>query len=186
MQVYHKWDGERLEVARYLKENEIPEDTFRFLGIYEWENVYNKVLEHFVDSQYAMESGLYWSNIMNGFRKDIDRIYSFMAGPGIANSWRWIEMLPEIVQCDKVYLLLEDDQQRQAGHWLAECRPGIVNLIINDTYFSGDYYITDKKFKWLITENHHEIIHFIGKGLDAEVIKNICKKYNCLKLYAMP
>lgn len=179
MQFYNKWNGTRLEIARYLKENNIPEDIFRFLGIYEWQNVYNKVLVNFIDQQYAMECGLYWANIMNGFRKDINRIYSFTADSAINGSWRWIEMLPEIVQCSKVYLLLEDEQQRYARHWIAECHPGIVHLIINDTYFSGDYYITDKKFNWLVTENHHEIIHFIGNGLDAGIIKNICQKYNC-------
>lgn len=67
MQTYHKWDGLRLEIAEYCKEHQLSENEFRFLGIYEWENVYDKVLKHFVDEQYARKHGLYWSNTEDGF-----------------------------------------------------------------------------------------------------------------------
>ena len=80
-----------------------------------------------------------------------------------------------LLRClQKVYLFLEDDGWQRPKYWIAECRPNIVHLVMNDTYLSADYYITDKKFNWLITENHHEIVHIIGIGLDVEVIKDIC------------
>ncbi len=168
----HNWTGFRREVAEYMAQHNIPEDDFRFLGIYEWQNVYGKVLEHFVDGQYARGCGLHWANIENGFRKDIERIYDFAHHK--EDAWKWLKRLPEIVPCEKVYLFLEDDGWQRPKYWIAECRPNIVHLVMNDTYLSADYYITDKKFNWLITENHHEIVHIIGIGLDVEVIKDIC------------
>lgn len=173
MQLSHKWTGFRRELAEYMAEHKIPERDFRFLGIYEWKNVYDKVLEHFVDGQYARACGLHWSNIENGFQRDIGRIYDF-AYEG-ENSWQWLERLPEIVKCEKVYLFLEDDERQRSKYWIAVCSPAVVHLVINDTYLSGDYYITDKKFNWLITENHHEIVHMIGRGLDVKVIEDVCR-----------
>ena len=169
------WNGLRLDVVEYCKHHHISEQDFRFLGIHEWQNVYDKVLEHFVDGEYARRHGLYWSNINHGFRKDLHRIYAFAEGVGDNAYYEWIERFSEIVPCEKVYLLLEEDKQ-QAKYWIAECSPAVVPLIINEALGPIDYYITDKKFYWLITENHHDFVQFFGKGLDAKHIKAICTK----------
>lgn len=176
MQEYHRWDGLRFEIVEYCQQNHIAENDFRLLGIYEWKNVYDSVLEHFVDEIYAKKYGLYWSNVENGFQKNINRIYAFPEGIGNNAYYEWIEKLPEIVKCEKVYLLMEEGGQR-AKYWVAECSPSVVHLIINEAVESmDDYYITDKKFNWLITENHHDFVQFIGKGLDVETIKGVCVK----------
>jgi hypothetical protein len=60
-----------------------------------------------------------------------------------------------------VYLLLEESSGK---HWIAECRTEVVHLIINEAIWGIDYYITDKKFNWLITENHHEFVQFLAKN----------------------
>lgn len=170
-----KWIGLRSEVTEYCKENKISENDFMFLGIYEWKNVYSKVLEHFVDERYARNHGLYWSNTEDGFKRNIERIYSFREGVENHVSYEWIEKLPEIAKCEKVYLLLEEDKQH-TKYWIAECSTKIVHAIINEAIYPTDYYITDKKFNWLITENHHDIVQFIGTGLDLGVIKTVCTK----------
>ena len=169
--ICHKWNGFRREVAEYMAEHQIPENEFRFLGIYEWQDIYNKVLNRFVDGKYALGHGLHWANIEDGFKKDIDRIYDFAYQH--KDSYQWLEKLPDIVKCDKVYLLLEDGERQYSKYWIAECVPYVVHLVINDTYLSEDYYITDKKFNLLITENHHEIVHIIWKGLDREIIETV-------------
>jgi hypothetical protein len=171
MQALHKWDGLRLEIEQYCQENRISKDDFRFLGIYEWQNVYDKVLEHFIDEQYARRNGLYWANVNGGFKHDVSGIYVFQVGVNNNLSYEWIERLPEIVKCDKVYLLLEEDSQK---YWIAECSPSVVCLIINEAIGHIDYYITNKKYNWLISENHHDIVQFIGEGLDADTIKKVC------------
>lgn len=81
------------------------------------------------------------------------------------------------MKCEKVYLLLEEDKQR-TKYWIAECNPAVIHLIINEALEMIDYYIVDKKFNWLITENHHDLVQFIGNGLDAETIKTVCVKQN--------
>ena len=175
MQMYNKWTGLRLEITQYCQENNIFENDFRFLGIYEWQNVYDRLLKNFVEERYAEKYGLYWSNIRAGFQKDIDKIYTFTVGSENNVSYEWIEKLSEIVKCETVYLFLEEEKQA-AKYWIAECNPSIVHLIINDAIYPTDYYITNKKFDWLITENHHDIVQFIGKGLDVDIIKTVCTK----------
>ena len=173
MQMYNKWKGLRLEITQYCQENNILENDFRFLGIYEWQNVYDRLLKKFVEERYAKEYGLDWSNIRGGFRKDIDRIYTFQGGYENNASYEWIEKLSEIVKCETVYLFLEERKQK-AKYWIAECTPSVVYRIIDVN--PTDYYITNKKFDWLITENHHDIVQFIGKGLDVDIIKTVCTK----------
>ena len=40
--------------------------------------------------------------------------------------YEWLEKLPEIVGCDRVYLLLEENGM-QAKYWIAECNPKVIN-----------------------------------------------------------
>lgn len=174
MQEFRKWKGLRLEIAEYCRDNQISKEDFRLLDMYEWKNVYDKLLEHFVDERYARKCGLCWANIENGFRQDINRIYGFQEGVAGYLSYEWIEKLPDIVKCEKVYLVLEEGGQH-AKYWIAECNPAVVHLIINESIYLDDYYITDKKFKWLITKNHHDSVHFIGEGLDMRIIEEACK-----------
>lgn len=161
----------RGEIMEYCKMHGISEADFRFLGIYEWQNVYDQVLTHFVKPDYAKRNGLYWANINNGFQYPPE--YIFVTGRDGYAGYEWLERLPEMVACGKVYLLLEDDS---AKYWIAECSTVILHLIINDTEAgNGDYFIVDKKYDWLITENHHAIVQFIGTGLHVEKIMEICE-----------
>lgn len=128
-----------------------------------------------MEERYARKYGLYWSNINAGFRQDVDRIYTFTEGSENNASYEWIEKLSEIVKCEMVYLFLEEKKQT-AKYWIAECNPAVVCRIVNHAIYPTDYYITNKKFDWLITENHHDIVQFIGKGLDVDTIKTVCTK----------
>ena len=173
MKIFNKWTGLRLEITQYCQENNISANDFRFLGIYEWQNAYDRLLKKFVEERYAKEYGLHWSNISGAFREDVDRIYTFQEGYENNASYEWIEKLSEIVKCETVYLFLEESKQA-AKYWIAECNSAVVHLIIDVN--PTDYYITNKKFDWLITEDHHDIVQFIGKGLDADIIKSVCTK----------
>ena len=113
MQMYNKWTGLRLEITQYCQENNISENDFRFLGIYEWQNVYDRLLKNFVEERYAEKYGLYWSNIQAGFRNNIDKIYTFTVGSENNVSYEWIEKLSEIVKCETVYLFWRRKNRKQ-------------------------------------------------------------------------
>ena len=45
IQAFRKWKGLRLELAQYVRDNKISQEDFRLLGIYEWQNVYDRALD---------------------------------------------------------------------------------------------------------------------------------------------
>ena len=116
MRIDNKWDGLRLEIIQYCKDNNIYENDFTFLNIHQWENVYNRFLKSFVDARYAKNNGLHWSNTEGGFRKDINRIYTFAEGDDNHYSYEWIEKISDIVKCEKVYIFcLKRNKDRSIG-----------------------------------------------------------------------
>lgn len=111
-----------------------------------------------------------WANVEGGFKEVTE--YSFRLGTNGKLGYEWLEKISEIVLCDRVYLLLEENGMH-AKYWIAECNLKVINCIINDTLTLGDYFIVDKKYKWLITENHHEVVQFIGSVFDGGNIDKI-------------
>ena len=168
-----QWQGARGEIAKYCKNNNIPESQISLLGINEWQDVYKKVLESFVEHSYSLLNGLHWANTNNGFRSDVDMVFSFREGLSGTASYEWLERLCEIVGEQKVYLLVEEISQK---YCICECDSSAVHLVINEMIYPSDYYITDKKFNWLISENHHDVVLFLGKGIDEEKIRSVCLK----------
>ena len=164
------WNGIRATVAEYCKDNNISDSDFRFLNLFEWQNIYNNVLDTFLDYQYAKYNGLYWSNVENGFKKSITRLFCFQEGAKGYPSYEWIMKLPQIIGSDTVYLLLEESSNK---YWIAECNPGVIHQIINEALYPLDFYITDKKYNWIITKNHHDIVQFLGQGLDEQEIRSV-------------
>lgn len=72
-----------------------------------------------------------------------------------------------------VYLLLDEEGVREK-FWIAEGTPQrIAELLYEEVHCNCDYYIVDKKYNWLITCNHHEIIQFIGTGLEMKKIEDM-------------
>ena len=168
-----EWHGARGEIAKYCRDNNIPKTRIRLLGIAQWQNVYKKVLDSFVDHSYSHLNGLHWANTNNGFRSDVDMVFAFREGLQDTASYEWIERLPEIVGEQKVYLLVEENSEK---YCVCECDSSAVHLVINEAIYPSDYYITDKMFNWLISENHHDVVLFLGNGLDEEKIRSVCCK----------
>lgn len=69
--------GLRIAVQRFCQQNRIDEETFRFLSIYQWEDVYRKVIENFVDKSRGYQAGLHWLNTNGVFRdgKEIQPVF---------------------------------------------------------------------------------------------------------------
>lgn len=166
----HNWSGIRADVAGYCQNHNIQNDDFRFLNLYEWQSIYDKVLEIFIDDQYARYNGLHWANVENGFKKEKAMTFCFTEGMNENLTYEWIKKLPQIVNCAKIYLILEESSNK---FWIAECRPEVVHQIINEALYPLDYYIVDKKFTWLITRNHHDVVQFIGDSFDVNIIKSV-------------
>ena len=168
-----RWRGVRGDIAKYCKDNNISEKQVKLLGITQWQNVYKKVLDSFVDHSFSYHNGLHWANTNNGIRSDVDMVFAFREGMPDTASYEWLERLPVIVGDQKVYLLIEESSEK---YCICECDSSAVHLVINEAIYPSDYYITDKKFNWLISENHHDVVLFLGNSLNEEKIRSVCCK----------
>ena len=166
--IFNKYKGYlRAEVQRYCRENSIKEEEFHFLSLNQWQNVYDKVLDNFVDYKYSHYNGLHWFNT-NGVGKKGFYVYDSR------EDWDWVLKLPEIVgdSEEMLYLLLEEGGMK-SKFWIAEGKADIIARLLYEGLFNDDYYIVHKKYNWMITRNHHEMICFIGEEdkLNIEVLK---------------
>lgn len=64
---------------------------------------------------------------------------------------------------EKAYLLLEDSGQRPKL-WIGEDTLDGIALILEEDLYISDYYIVDKKYRWMITCNHHGVCCSWGMG----------------------
>ena len=168
--IYNKYKGyARPEIQHYCKENLIKEEDFRFLSMNQWQNVYDKVLDNFVDYEYARYNGLHWFNINGGRKKEIFYMYDSR------DDWEWVLKLPEIVrESEEMLYLLLDEGGIKSKFWIAEGKANVIAKLLHEELVNDDYYIVQKKYEWMITKNHHEMISFIGRQdkLNIEVLKN--------------
>ena len=83
----------------------------------------------------------------------------------------WILNLREFVEnSDKqAYYLVEEGNK----FWIFEGTLNRISEMIYKEFFLQDYYIVDKKYQWMITCNHHEMVFFVGSGLRMDNIEKL-------------
>ena len=80
----------------------------------------------------------------------------------------WVEKLPDIIpEGEKlVYVLFEDCKNFEPKHWVYEMGIPELICIIGEVYVLDDFYIVSKKFEWLISECHEDVVSFVGNSLN--------------------
>lgn len=157
----------REDILKYCEEKNIKEREFRMVSIYRWEDVYNKVIDEFVDKTKSYKQGLHWLNIDCCFHKEKKIQYSYDS----RDNWEWILNLREFVENTEkqAYYLVEEGTK----FWIFEGTLDRISEMVYEGFFLHDYYIVDKKYQWMITCNHHEGILFAGNGFQMENIKKL-------------
>lgn len=84
----------------------------------------------------------------------------------------WFENLNKIIPTptNSFYVLFEEIGRQRPKYWVFEMYLEELNIILNESIVN-DYYIVSKKYDWLISENHHVIVSFVGKGLRLSLMK---------------
>lgn len=85
----------------------------------------------------------------------------------------WVTKLPNIIPENNqlVYVLFEDSLNFRPKYWIYEM--GIPELIgiIGEACGLDDFYIVSKKFDWLISECHEDIVSFVGSPLNLSCLE---------------
>jgi len=164
--------GIREDILKYCKKQHIEENEFRQVSIYQWEDVYNKIVDEYVDKTKYYKQELHWLNISLCLCKGKEIQYAYDS----RDDWDWVMKLSELVDNSgkPAYFLVE------AGYkfWIFEGKLERISEIIHEGLFLEDYYIVDKKYQWMITYNHHQMIFFIGNGFRLENLKRLLPAHN--------
>lgn len=70
--------------------------------------------------------------------------------------------------CDKVWFVGQQTMNEQPKYWLYEGALHAVVEILDDMYFF-DFYIVEKKFNWIVSENHHGILIASGEPVATKL-----------------
>lgn len=159
----------RNEIQQYLDRNKIPPGRLGLVNINHWQDIYRRAVEAFVDGRYRSEEELHRISLNGHIKKGIEHIDFY----DTSRHWDWVLHLNEIIPDEKAYLFIEGDYDKM---WIYEGYiPEISDLLHEEMYYD-EYCIIDKKHKWMICFNHHDIASFYGTGLNLKAIENLKQK----------
>lgn len=147
----------RDEVEKIIKELHLNRSRIFEVSHLKYREIIEKTVDTFIikDHYYhnkKTEAALHWSNIENRFKPEFYHIVK--AGNG-SEYCDFPKLIPENEQ---IYVLLEDNYEK---FWVYEMYVGELVTVLDNLYYC-DYYIVSKKFRWLISEDHHQGIHLVG------------------------
>lgn len=120
-----------------------------------------------IEHTFVLDYGnIHWSNMGNGFQQQISCHYV-----DIHNYPLWYHHLSDIVPHSEapVYVLFEDTKNYEPKYWLYEMWITEFIMLV-DELNPDDFYLVSKKYDWLISENHEEVVSFVGNDLKYEVL----------------
>ncbi len=147
----------RNEIERAIKEGNINR-----LNCFECsKSTYSSIIKKTEQTFVHKGGNIHWSN-MGRFNPKLKCITK-----DVSKDRMWVKKLPEIIprKDSAVYALFEDTLSYQPKYWVYEmCIPELI-YIIGEINGLEDFYIVSKKFEWLISENHEEIVSFVSDSL---------------------
>lgn len=144
----------RNEIERVIKEKHINRSNCFECSKTAYSAIIKKIEQTFV----FHGGSIHWSN-MGRFNPKLR-----CKMQDISEDRMWVTKLPDILpEHEKlVYVLFEDSVNFEPKYWLYEmCIPELI-CIIGEACGLDDFYIVSKKFDWLISECHEDIVSFVG------------------------
>ena len=120
----------------------------------------------FVDKSEHWNENIHWAS-MGNYNKKLNCVSVAM------KDWSaWMAKLPNIIPSPKnpLYVLFEDRKSNEPKYWLYEAVLSVLTVAMNESYLLCDFYIVSKKYDWLISICHEEIISYVGDCLNLNHI----------------
>lgn len=154
-------DRVRADIEKTIKEFSLDRSRVFEVSKQKYEQILKKIEQTFV----YHEGTIHWSN-MGNYNPALPVWYK-----DCRDNMLWFENLEKIIPDfeSAVYVLFEESRQR-TKYWLFEMYLEELKVILGEAGYY-DYYIVSKKYEWLISENHHAIVSFVGDCLDISFFK---------------
>lgn len=159
--------GDTMEIRNEI-ERVIKEHTLDRKRCFECSKMsYHSIIKS-IEQKFTRTNNIHWSNMGQGFKRNfLCQIID------VSEDSMWVQQLPKIISShdDMVYVLFEDVIHFQPKYWIYEMGISELICIIGNVNGLNDFYIVSKKLDWLISENHEDIVSFVGDTLDISCFK---------------
>lgn len=154
----HEYKGIRNEIELVIKEFGLDRSRVSEVSKIAYASILRNVEKKFV----LHGRQLHWSNMGGGFQPQLLGVTR-----DISDDTLWFKNLKNIVPDpqEKVYALFEDTKNYQPKYWVYEMFLEELIIILSEVWGLDDFYIVSKKYEWLITECHEDMVSFVGNGL---------------------
>jgi len=144
------------EIERAVATLQLPAGALEHLSPRQSEAVYFAALRHFVSSE---DRRWWWEAFRNP-----GTTASFESSDG----WRHIaRIVPD--PDEPVWFIAEENQ---LPHYpVFATTPKIASAIIGQCY-AFEYYLVAKNLSWLLCENHHNVMHAVGRAIEQSLLKS--------------
>jgi len=147
----------RDEIERIVKEHQLDRKRFFEVSKQSYQQIQEKIENTFVNKSERWSTDIHWAN-MGNYNPKLKCVSAEI------QDWSaWITKLPAIIPTPNspVYVLFE----MQSKYWLYETFVSELILVLDEIHGLNDFYIVSKKFEWLISLNHHDVITYVGDNL---------------------
>lgn len=145
----------RKDIERTIKEFSLNRNRIFEVSKQDYKQILQKIEQTFV----LYGQTIHWANM--GYYNPKFPVWSV----DCRDNRLWFEHLNKMIPNPKnaFYVLFEEIGRQRPKYWVFEMYLDELIVILNESIVN-DYYIVSKKYDWLISENHHNIVSFVGKG----------------------
>ncbi|MDR3237475.1 MAG: hypothetical protein LBT84_03140 [Spirochaetia bacterium] len=144
------WTELRIEIDKCIKDDNL---QIKPLNIAKWNEIEHKIINHFT----GLNNGFTWmweNNILNKFDHYTKEISDFSILSKI--------LLEIIDKNELIWLFLEDNLNLQSKYWGYTGKINDIVKLLGELPLY-DFYIISKKLKWIIGQNHEDIVFSYGE-----------------------
>jgi len=156
---------QRDEIEKTVKEHQIDRNRFFEVSKQSYQQIVKKIEAKFVQkSKYSDD--IHWAN-MGHYRPELKCRFVTM------KDWiSWMKELPNIIPASDTLVYALFEEVGNSKYWLYETQIQELITVLNESHLWGDFYIVSKKYDWLISLNHHDVISYVGENLvlDSTVV----------------
>ena len=137
------WTDLRTEVKKIREQLKINETSLREVNITHWEGILEKVWKEFSTRK---SSRWIWESLKQP-------TYGFYI-----NSYELLDLTEIVDENEPVWFILDESVNMKTKFWVYEGLITSFNKIIWECNYVDEILIVSKKYEWLISINHHDII----------------------------
>lgn len=153
-----------IEITR--KSLEIHRDCFIEVRYYAYKDILQTIWDHFTKLGYKAKRHFWLNYHLAG------NVATYM--PNNLNDTR-CKILPAILPYDdKIWFIGADSKNQGPKYWLYEATVESVVRILDEMH-RFDFYIVNKKYRWLVTEEHHGMLLAVGEPVVSRLKKYSAK-----------